>query len=128
MTPKILILSIALAATFIIGAHYFAEMHQLKVFALFLALTSCFYGGAALTPSGAKYLKIEMPFVVIVFMSSFLGLILSPVWIAIGFFIHGFWDVLHHFNKVKTPVVKWFPPLCAIFDVLVGIFILAWWF
>ncbi len=128
MTPKILILSIALAATFIIGTHYFAEMHQLKVFALFLALTSCFYGGATLTPSGAKYLKIEMPFVVIVFMSSFLGLILSPVWIAIGFFIHGFWDVLHHFNKVKTPVVKWFPPLCAIFDVLVGIFILAWWF
>lgn len=127
MKPKIIITAIALAAAFILSAHYFAGHYQLELFALFLALTACVYGGAALTPAGAAFGKIEFPFVVMVFIAAILGLVLSPIWIAIGYFMHGGWDLLHHRQKITTPVVRWFPPLCAIFDVVIGGFVLVLW-
>lgn len=32
--------------------------------------------------------------------------------------------MLHHPKVIKTEVVRWFPPLCAIFDWIVAVFIL----
>ncbi|MDH5633919.1 MAG: DUF6010 family protein [Gammaproteobacteria bacterium] len=127
MTTTMMITGAALAATFIAGTHFALTGHELEVFALFLALTSCVYGGAALTPAGARFVRIELPFVITVFISAILGLVFSPVWIAVGYFLHGGWDVLHHVNKVETPIVRWFPPLCAVFDAVVGGVVLAWW-
>ena len=81
-----------------------------------------------MTPAGARFGKIELPFVVIVFFASVLGLIVSPLWLAAGYFLHGAWDVLHHVKRVTTPIVPWFPPLCAVFDLVVGAFIVStWW-
>lgn len=128
MKANIIITAIALAVAFIVSAHYFAGEHQLELFALFLALTACVYGGAALTPAGAAFGKVEFPFVAIVFTAAVLGLLVSPVWIAAGYFLHGGWDLLHHQQRIATPVVRWFPPLCAVFDAVVGGFVLAlWW-
>ncbi len=129
MKPNIIITAIGLAAAFILSAHFFAGQYQLELFALFLALTACIYGGAALTPAGAAYGKIELPFVTVVFITAVLGLLISPVWIAIGYFMHGGWDLLHHHQKITTPILRWFPPLCALFDAVIGGFVLAlWWF
>ncbi len=120
-------ISVALAASFIVVTHVLSGKYLPEVFALFLALTACVYGGAALTPAGAKFGNVELPFVLIVFTASILGLVYSILWIAVGYFIHGTWDLLHHFGKVKTPMLRWFPPMCAIFDFLVGAFVVAWW-
>jgi hypothetical protein len=119
--------AIALAGSFILGTHYFAADSELEVFALFLALTSCVYGGAALTPVGAKYGAVELPFVLLVFASSVAGQLVSAVWLAVGYFAHGGWDLLHHYGKIQTPVIKAFPPICAIFDAAVGLVALWWW-
>lgn len=127
MKPKLVLLAIAGAGTFIIGTHYFSGEYLPEVFALFLALTACVYGGASLVPAAAKYGQIELPFVIIVFLSSILGIVYSVTWIALGYFLHGLWDLLHHFKKIKTPILRWFPPICAIFDFVVGAFILLWW-
>lgn len=127
MSPKLLMFSAALAASFIGATHIFLGAHQLKLFCLFLALTSAVYGGAVLTPAGAKYSQIELPFVIVVFSCSVAGLVFSPIWVSAGYFLHGVWDMLHHRKHVKTPIVKWFPPLCAVFDGVVGAFVLAWW-
>ena len=127
MKTKFIITGIALAATFIASTHFAFTEYQLEIFSLFLALTACVYGGAALTPAGAGFGSIELPFVVVVFLCSTLGLVYSPVWIAVGYFLHGVWDILHHLHKVQTPLVRWFPPLCAAFDIVVGGFVLIWW-
>ena len=119
---------VGLGLSFLIVTHYFAGANQLEIFALFLALTSCVYGGAVLTPLGAKYSLVEFPFVAGVFLTSILGLLVSPLCLALGYFVHGVWDIAHHFGKVKTPIVKWFPPMCATFDFLVGIFIVWLWY
>ena len=126
MPTKMLVTGIGIAISFIIALHFFAGSHQLEIFALFLALTSCVYGGAILTPAGAKYTFVELPFVVAVFISSVLGLLFSPLWLALGYVAHGAWDTMHHFQKVHTPVVKWFPPLCAAFDVLISILLFGY--
>jgi hypothetical protein len=127
MDAKIVIVAIALAAAFIAGTHGLAGEARLEVFALFLALTSCVYGGAALTPAGARFAGVELPFVAVVFTSAVAGLVVSPLWIAVGYLLHGAWDVLHHAKTIETPVLGVFPPLCAIFDAVVGSFVLVWW-
>ena len=128
MQLKMAVTGFGLALSFSIATHFFAGEHQLEIFALFLALTSCVYGGAVLTQAGAKYSLIELPFVVIVFVTSILGLFFSPLWLAVGYMLHGVWDLGHHFNHVKTPMVKWFPPLCSAFDLLMAIFIVLLWY
>lgn len=127
MQTKIVIFAVALAASFIAGTHFLAGENQLEVFALFLALTACVYGGAALTPAGTRFGVVELPFVIVIFSASVAGLILSPFWIVIGYLAHGGWDLLHHYRRIKTPVIRSFPPICAIFDVAVGMFVLFWW-
>lgn len=64
MLVKIIVTGIGLAISFIVATHILAGQYMLEVFALFLALTSCVYGGAILTPAGAKYSYVELPFVV----------------------------------------------------------------
>ena len=99
--------------------------HQL--FALFLAYTACVYAGAALSDSRTIWLSIEALISLLFFQFAFLGLLYSPIWLVAGFTLHGIWDLLHHPRVIKTKVVKWFPPLCAVFDFVVAIFIMRFY-
>jgi hypothetical protein len=120
-------IGLVLAGGFILGTHTVAGGHQQEVFALFLALTACVYGGAALAPAGTSHGRVELPVVVAVFAASVAGLLVSPLWVAAGYLAHGAWDALHHYQQVRTPVARWFPPVCGIFDLTVGLFVLWWW-
>lgn len=124
---RLAVIGLALAGGFILGVHTLAGGHQAEVFALFLALTACVYGGAALVPAGVSYGRVELPVVVAVFAASVAGLLASPLWVAVGYLAHGAWDALHHYQKVRTPMARWFPPVCGIFDLVVGLFVLWWW-
>jgi hypothetical protein len=35
--------------------------------------------------------------------------------------------MLHHPKIIKTSVVNWFPPLCAVFDFIFAVFILKFY-
>jgi hypothetical protein len=48
----------------------------------------------------------------------------SPLVLAAGYAAHGLWDAVHHPRGVSTPVRNWYPPFCAVFDVVVAAFIL----
>lgn len=128
MPISTIITGVGLALSFVGTTHFFAGDYQLEIFALFLALTSCVYGGAILTPAGSRFARVEFPFVLMVFVASILGLMFSPLWLAAGYAVHGVWDAMHHFKKVETPIVKWFPPLCAAFDVLVSLYLVWVWY
>lgn len=86
--------------------------HANEVFPLFFAVTACVYGVGALTPAGQKYGAIELPFVLLVFLTSVLVVLTSTVWIAAVYVIHGGWDVLHHKYIIGTAqIVAWFPDM-----------------
>ena len=127
MSLKLTLIAAVASAAFIGFAHFFIPSDTSAVFSCFLALTACVYGGAALTPAGANYGRVELPIVGVVFFTAVLGIIIGPVWLVVGYLIHGTWDILHHNKYVGTPIVSWFPPFCAVFDFIVAVAIYFWW-
>jgi uncharacterized protein DUF6010 len=51
----------------------------------------------------------------------------SRLLLGIGFIAHGAWDWLHHENRGPTRVRTWYPPLCVVADVVIGVPLLAEW-
>ncbi len=48
----------------------------------------------------------------------------GPAWIIpSGFLLHGAWDWTHHAMDRRT-VGRWWPPFCALYDVIVGVYLL----
>jgi len=92
--------------------------------ALFYVYTSCVYFGAALSDSRITWISVEFIMSCLFFWFDFLGLLYSPIWLIVGYILHGIWDMLHHPKIIKTKVINWFPPICATFDFVVALFIL----
>jgi hypothetical protein len=118
-------LALALVAIFVFGLA--PRVVALQLYALLLAYTACFYAGAALSEGRPAWLSIEVGVSAIVFGCAFLGLWQSSRWLALGYVLHGMWDLCHHSRGIRTRVVDWFPPICATFDFAVAIFILVWY-
>lgn len=117
-----------LLALLVIRIYYtFSMPVSYQLFALFLAYTACVYLGAALSDSRPVWISIEFLMSFLFFQFAFLGLHYSAVWVALGFILHGIWDMLHHPRIIRISVVKWFPPLCAVFDTIVAVFILRFY-
>ena len=109
------------------GVHLPFPSQSWLVLALFLALTACVYLGALLAqPQRRGTQAAELTVGATVFACAFLGMAASPLWLAGGYALHGGWDWLHHVRVVPTRVAGWFPPLCAGFDLVVAVFVLAW--
>ncbi|MHC0037988.1 DUF6010 family protein [Pseudoneobacillus sp. C159] len=124
---KVLITGILLALLAIRMFVIFSVPVSYQLFTLFLASTAFVYFGSALSDSRNTWISVELIMSCVFFQFAFLGFLYSPIWLAIGFILHGVWDMLHHPKVVKTKVVKWFPPLCAIFDFVVAVFILTFY-
>jgi len=97
----------------------------LYLLALFLSATGAVYPGAALADPGRKAGPIEVTVFILMFAASVAGLVASPIWLAVGYAAHGIWDVFHEPHRVGAKIVKWFPPLCLSFDLVVAAFILV---
>lgn len=50
----------------------------------------------------------------------------GPAWVVpAGFLLHGGWDWAHHAMERRT-VGRWWPPFCALFDVIFGVYLMVW--
>lgn len=124
---RMAVLGVVLAAAAAIGLHWPLRSAALNGLALFLALTACVYLGALLAarPSGRITAAGEILVGGMIFLCAFLGLAVSPVWIAIGYGAHGAWDWLHVDGRFGVRVAGWFPPACAGFDFTIGAYTLV---
>lgn len=91
-----------------------------------LAVIAAIYIGFAIADGRKNILLLEC-----LIAGLFLGLALfgmwgTPVWLVVGFFAHGLWDVLHHPVAIQTKVRKWYPPVCALYDWIIGVYLLFW--
>ena len=84
--------------------------------ALILALTGGIYLGAALNGGARGRLAFEGTFAAVLVILALLSLTWSPLWMALGFVLHGVWDLVHHTGGVSHGVRRWFPPFCAAWD------------
>jgi hypothetical protein len=51
----------------------------------------------------------------------------SDVLLGAGFLAHGVWDAIHHEGHGPTRVRTWYPPFCAVADVVIGIPLIFGW-
>jgi hypothetical protein len=50
----------------------------------------------------------------------------GPAWVVpAGFLLHGVWDWAHHAMERRT-AGRWWPPFCALFDVIFGVYLMVW--
>lgn len=98
----------------------------LDFLALLLALIVGIYLGFAIAEEKVSSALAEIPVAGLFFVIAGLGLQVSPLFLVLGYAAHGFWDLLHHPKAIKTKVVSWYPPFCAIYDWLVAGFILVY--
>jgi hypothetical protein len=124
---KVITIGVLLSLLVIRLFYSFTVPVSYQLFTLFLAFTACVYAGAALSDSRINWLSVESVMALIFFNFAILGLTHSPFWVGAGFILHGIWDMLHHPRMIKTKVVRWFPPLCAAYDFVVGIFIFSFY-
>ena len=99
--------------------------YAIDFFAAFLALTAAGYFGSALTEGKVTPFVAETLVALAVFVAALAGLWHSPVWLAVGYFAHGLWDVFHCPHRFGARVTMlWFPPACLMYDWVVALFIL----
>ena len=84
--------------------------------ALLMAFTGGIYYGAALNGGRRGRIVFEAAFATLLIVFGFLALAWSPLWLALGFALHGVWDLMHHTGAVAHGVRRWFPPFCAAWD------------
>jgi hypothetical protein len=119
------VVGIVLGLLFVLLVHTIPPQPARQIIALFLAFTACVYAGAVLAQKLAgKFVFLELAIAIMVFSLSVVGLRASTTSLALGYIIHGIWDLFHHPKRIPTQVAGWFPPLCASFDFVVAIALL----
>lgn len=51
----------------------------------------------------------------------------SHVLLGVGYAAHAGWDVVHHGGRGPTRVRAWYPPFCAVIDLVIAVPLLAGW-
>ena len=115
----------ALALLAISAVHYPLARVSVPLLSLFLALTACVYLGALLAQTQRPaVVAAESAVALVVFVCAALGTLASAGWLAAGYAVHGLWDWAHDAGSIATRAAPWFPPACAVFDILIALFIL----
>ncbi len=86
------------------------------------------YFGVGLSTSSRTKVALQDGVSWIFFCLALAGLWVSPLFLAFACFAHAVWDVAtEHPMGLNTSIAPWYVPLCASFDILIGVFILSWW-
>lgn len=123
---KAFVVGLVLGLVFILLVHTLPPQPARQVIALVLAFTACTYVGALLVQEAVPppFLLAELLIAAVVLALAIVGLRASTASLAAGYALHGIWDLLHRPRGVPTRVVRWFPPACAAFDLVVAVALL----
>jgi hypothetical protein len=124
---KFTFLGLILAAATMVVLVLLPSDKGVDLLAILLAAVGAIYIGSALANDRPGETKLETGAALITILLALGGLWLSPYLLAIGYFLHGAWDILHHPEVIKTRIAKWVPPFCLVYDWLIAAFILLWW-
>ena len=126
-TAKALMIGfLAATATTIVAARIPKTMALEFLFAILVAITFVYFG-FVLIDGRVREMFFEFGNIALTLTLAFLGLWAAPYWLAVGYFIHGVWDAIHHPGGIRTKIPRWYIPFCLLFDWLVSGFIIIWW-
>jgi hypothetical protein len=121
------IIGLVLAAPIVGIALLMPKQKAVDFLALAYALIVGVYLGFVLLDGRRRELLFEIAAIAAFTPLAFLGLWVSPYFLAAGYFAHGSWDILHHPRLVRTRVFSLWPPLCLVVDWIVAGFIVWRW-
>jgi hypothetical protein len=122
---KAFVIGIVVGLLFVLLVHTIPPQPARQIIALVLAFTACSYVGALLAQEVAPpFAVLELAIAAVVFALAVVGLRASTTSLALGYVLHGVWDLAHRPNAMPTRVASWFPPACAAFDFVVAIALL----
>jgi hypothetical protein len=119
--------SMVLAAVVIVVSAFLAAPQALVLFAVLLGLTAGVYIGFGLADGRSWEQGIELLVGLLFFAVAAAGVWVSPLVIAGGFLAHAVWGMFHQPRLVGTQVVMWYPPIGAMFDMIMAGYIAARW-
>ena len=97
----------------------------LAFYSVALAVIGAIYLGFAFSDGRLPIVILELSVGTAFVVLALLGLWLTPVFLAIGLILHGFWDLAHRPRGITTRLPAWYPPFCAAYDfVFAGAFLL----
>jgi hypothetical protein len=96
----------------------------LAFLAILLAVIAGVYIGIGLMVSDRFLVILETVVAVFFGFLALTGLLFSPAILALGYFLHGLWDLAHHPRYLRSPGPWWYKPLCLTYDWLVAIMII----
>jgi hypothetical protein len=97
-------------------------------YGILLAMIAGVYIGFAVNDGRRYNLLLETVVALGFCVLVLLGMWMWPKLIALGYFLHAVWDLLHHPFKLGARVRDWYPPACVIYDIVVGAFIYFYMF
>lgn len=96
-----------------------------ELLAAVLAAAAAVYPGAALAHGRRGTLLMETVAMIAFAAVALLGLWHSLTLLAFGYFGHAGWDLLHHPRRIGAEAGSAFPPFCLVYDIAIGLLILA---
>ena len=99
-----------------------SNAQALEFHAVLLTLIASVYIGFALQSGRPYEVGLEIATAAAFVALALIGLWLSPWFIILGLALHGLWDFLHH-SVIRTPMPRWYIPLCMIYDVSIAGFL-----
>lgn len=86
------------------------------------------YFGVSLSTASPRNVALQDGVSGVFFGFALAGFWVSPLFLALACFVHAAWDVItEHPKALNTSIAPWYVPLCVSFDIVLGAFILAWW-
>jgi chromate transport protein ChrA len=117
----VLALGTALALSLLPG------LMRLDAFAMLLVLIAAIYIGFALSDERPNIVRLEIAAAAVFVVLALLGLWVHPLALVASYVLHGVWDLVHHERGIPTQIVGWYPPVCVIYDWIIGLAGLAWY-
>jgi hypothetical protein len=123
-----ILIGIVLAGLTIALVAPFKTSQGFAFLSLLLAFIAAIYLGFAFADGSYKAIILESFVAVVFLLVAAFASFTSPLVLAGGYVVHGFWDLLHHPKAIETKVARWYPPFCAVYDWAIAVYILvAWW-
>jgi hypothetical protein len=122
------LLGISLAALTALPIWLLPARIALVLMSLLLAAIAGIYIGIAIMARDRDLAEVETLLALLFLSAAAAGLLSSPMILALGYFFHGLWDLVHHPRYLRSPGPAWYVPLCVSYDWVVAVLIvLRFW-
>lgn len=108
---------------------FLSPQASLAFAAVLIALIAGIYFGFAVVNGSPRDQFVEFNIAGGFLVAGLLGLLYWPVLLPLAYLAHAGWDFAHH-NRFQLPLVtipKWYPPWCAVIDLIVGAGLIVLW-